>query len=136
MKWGPLQAGCGVSAWYALLQPGVVRIVPVPLQCLHQWQPKRDLGWPSPVSVATADPGRQLLAGAASAARGCPLGATGCSWPRLVQETSFPCCLSTRGRAGTHQPKTLPDFTRRLLVSKAVHPDIHLAGSQSQQNAR
>lgn len=78
----------------------------------------------------------ELLAGAASAARGCSVGSTGCSWPRLVQVTSFPCCLSTCGRAGMHRPKTLPDFTRRLLVSKAVRRDTHLAGDQSQQNAR
>lgn len=58
---------------------------PIRPQCLHQWQPKWDSGWPSPVSVATADPGRQLLAGAASAAHDCPLGAMGCNWPGLCR---------------------------------------------------
>lgn len=122
VKWGPLQGGCGVSAWCASLQPGVVRRASVPLPCLHQWQPKRDMAWPSPISVATA--GRQLLAGAASAACGCPLGTMGCNWRRLVRETSFPCCLSTHSRAGVHQPKTLPDFTRRLLVPKKPSTEV------------
>lgn len=49
---------------------------------------KQGSAWPSPVSVATADPGRQLLAGAASSACGCLVGAMGYSWPRLVQVTA------------------------------------------------
>lgn len=58
---------------------------PVPLPCLHQWQPKGDLGWPNPISVATADPGRQLLTVAARAARGCPLGPRAAAGPGLCR---------------------------------------------------